>query len=222
MLRMTDKRNLLYKGKSVNIDVLAKGVNRRNKYGDHARWGSKKVKIKLGYWEYEVTLVVLKNKYSQEPIIFLTNGWIKSSKELKRRMRGYFYRWGVEESYRFEKQSFGIEKSTVRNYDRIKSLIGLSLFAWLLLVKAKQDGKVNQVLVNQAKPEKTKKKKQPKFVYYRLLKGMQNLFSSVPRLFMFREKRRNKKRRSKDQCFTLRSLFPNKICKELFLLEMVG
>ncbi len=222
MLRMTDKRNLLFKGKAVNIEALAKGINRRNKYGEHARFGSMKVKIKLGYWEHEVTLVAFKNKNSQEPIIFLTNGWIKSSKELKRRISGYFYRWGVEESYRFEKQSFGLEKSTVRNYDRTKSLIGLSLFAWLLLVKAKQDGKVNQVLLKQAKPEKTQKKKQPKFIYYRLLKGMQNLFSSASRLFLFREKRRNKTKRSKEKCFTPRFLFPGEIRDELFLIEMVG
>ena len=222
MLRMTGKRNLLYKGKSVNIEALAKSINRRNKYGNHARYGSMKVQIKMGYWEYEVTLVVLKNEYNQEPIIFMTNGWIKSSKELKRRIRGYFYRWGVEESYRFEKQSFGIEKTTVRNYDRIKSLIGLSLFAWLLLVKSKQDEKVNQVLLKQAKPEKTQKNKQPKFIYYRLVKGMQNLFSTASRLFIFREKSKKKTTRSKVDCFTPKRLFPTKICHELFSLEMVG
>lgn len=222
MVRMNDSRNLFERGKAINIEIMAKGTNRRNKYGKYARFGSRKVKIMLNKEEYEVTLVVFKNKNSKEPIIFLTNDWIKSTKELKRRIRGYFYRWGVEEGFRFEKQGFGIEKSTVRNYDRIKSLIGLSLFSWLLLVKAKQNGKVKQVLIKQAKPEKTKKNKQPKFIYYRLLKGMQNLFRSVSRLFIFREKRKNKTKRSREQCFTPRFLFPREISNELYWQEMVG
>jgi hypothetical protein len=33
----------------------------------------------------------------------LANGWIKSTRELKRRISGYFRRWSIEESYRFEK-----------------------------------------------------------------------------------------------------------------------
>ena len=210
MLRMTDKRNLLLRGKAVNIEALAKGINRRNKYGDHARYGSKKVKIKLGYWEYEVTLVVLKNKYSQEPIIFLTNGWVKSSKELKRRIRGYFYRWGVEESYRFEKQSFGIEKSTVRNYDRIKSLIGLSLFAWLLLVKAKQNGKVNEVLLKQAKPEKTKKRNSRSSSIIAWLRECKTFSVQLPGCLCSERKEATKKGAQKNYASLRGCFFPTK------------
>ena len=152
MVRMRNNRNLYYSGEKINIMELAKTVNRRYSFGSKSRFGSVKVKIRLGYSEYKVTLTVLKNKYSKEPIIFLSNGWIKSSREIKRRIRGYFYRWGVEESYRFEKQGFGIEKATVRKYYRIKGLIGLTLFSWLLLVKAKQNRKLKYELNRQAKP----------------------------------------------------------------------
>ena len=220
MVRMTGMRNLLFAGEPLNIKKLAGAVNRRNKYGAHSRYGSRKVKIKLGYGEYKVTLVVVKNKYSKEPIIFLSKGWIKNNKELKRRIRGYFYRWGVEESYRFEKQGFGIERSTVRKYDRIKSLIGLSLFSWLLLIKAKQDRKVKHVLNQQAKPEKTKRKNQPKFLYYRLLKGMQNLFRSVSMLFSFRDKSRRKKKEIRGKRFTTQLLFTDKTGNNLSWQEV--
>ena len=68
-------------------------------------------------------------------IIFFANGWITKSKELARRIRGYFRRWGVEECYRFEKQGFGIEKSKTRNYNRIQTLLGLTILSWLVLIK---------------------------------------------------------------------------------------
>ncbi len=58
-------------------------------------------------------------------MILLTDGWIKSTKGLERRIRGYFYCWGVEECCRFEKQEFSIEKSKTSNYKRIKTLLDL-------------------------------------------------------------------------------------------------
>jgi hypothetical protein len=44
-----------------------------------------------------------------------------------------------------------------------------------------------------ARMEKNKKKHQPKFVYYRLLQGVKNLFAGVTRMFLFRWKRRSRK-----------------------------
>lgn len=113
-------------------------------------------------------------------------------RELKRRIRGYFRRWGVEESYRFEKQGFGIEKATVRKFSRIQTLIGLTLLSWLLLTKINEAPKLKAVVLKKAKMEKNKRKHQPKFIYYRLLKGVQNLFKGVVELFRFRWRRKRK------------------------------
>jgi hypothetical protein len=137
----------------------------------------------------------------------LANGWIKSTKEHKRRIRGYFRRWSVEESYRFEKQGFGIEKATVRKYGKIKALLGLTIMSWLVLVKVNETPKLREVVLNKAKMEKTKRKHRPKFIYYRLLKGVQNLFEGIDELFRFRLKRRNKDKIRK-QFLIKNSLFP--------------
>jgi len=146
LIRMGDSRNLLFRNKSHNIKELALGINRRIKYSSHARFGSKKLFLQLQGIDHQVTLICFKDKRNREPILFLSNGWIISTKELKRRIRGYFKRWSIEESYRFEKQSFGIEKATIRKYSKIKSLVGLTILSWILLIKINDSPKLREVV----------------------------------------------------------------------------
>jgi hypothetical protein len=96
-------------------------------------------------------------------------------------------------SYRFEKQGFGIEKATVRKYSSIKTLLGLSLLSWLALLRINANPRLKAEVQKAARMEKNKKKHQPKFVYYRLLQGVKNLFAGVKRMFLFRWKRRARK-----------------------------
>jgi len=207
-IRMGDSRNLLFRAKSHNIKELALGINRRVKYSSHARFGSKKLLLQLQGIDHQVTLICFKDKRNREPILFLSNGWIRSTKELKRRIRGYFRRWSIEESYRFEKQGFGIEKATIRKYSRIKTLIGLTILSWVLLIKINDSPKLREVILKKARMEKTKLKQRPKFIYYRLLKGVQNLFQGIAELFRFRLKRRHKDK-IKKEIWNKNSLFPD-------------
>jgi len=185
-------RKVLVDGKPVNIVAAAKTINRRVKFDKNCRFGTLKIELKTRYRKYQVTLICFKDKRNKEPLLLLTNGWQKSTTELKRRIRGYFRRWGVEESYRFEKQGFGIEKATVRKFSRIQTLIGLTLLSWLLLTKINEAPKLKAVVLKQAKMEKNKPKQQPKFIYYRLLKGVQNLFKGICELFRFRWRKKQK------------------------------
>ena len=194
MLRMNKSRNIIYKGKKENIYKVATSLNRRVKFRTHSRFGSCKVKLEIGNQEYEATLICYKDKRNKEPLIFLTNGWIKSTKELKRRIRGYFHRWGVEDCYRFEKQGFEIEKSKTRNYERIKTLLGLTIISWLILIKVNEQPDLKEVVLKEARMEKDKPKDIPKFIYYRLIRGIQNMFAGVKRLFLFRLKRKERER----------------------------
>jgi hypothetical protein len=209
MMRINDTRSIYVKSKRKIIKEVVYKINRRLQFGNHCKFGKLRSELSISGKKYEVTLICFKDKRNREPILLLTNGWIKSAKELKRRIRGYFRRWGVEESYRFEKQGFGIEKSTVRNYKRIKTLIGTTLLSWLLLVKINESPKLKENILKEAKMEKTKRRQRPKFIYYRLLKGVQNMFRGIKELFRFRWKRRqkNKYRRSTEK---LCPLFPEK------------
>ena len=192
IVRMTKTRNILFKGKMVNIWKLALSLNRRYTYSSHCRFGSCKVTLRVEGNEYKVTLICFKDDRNKEPMIFLTNGCIKKVKEMSRRISGYFRRWGVEECYRFEKQGFGIEKSKTRNYERIKGLVGLTILSWLVLIKLNDHGRLKEVLLKEARMEKDRLKDRPKFIYYRLLRGLQNLFSGIRRLFCFRLKKSEK------------------------------
>ncbi len=192
VVRMKKNRNIIVKGMSVNIKKAAKKINRRVTFNRNGRFGSEKVILKLKEREYKMTLISFKDKRNKEIMIFLTSGWIKSTKELRRRIRGYFKRWGVEECYRFEKQGFGIEKSTVRKYSRIKTLLGLSLMSWLILIKIKEDGQLKEAVLKEARMEKDKLKDRPKFIYYRLLTGINEMFSGIGEVFSIRIRKRKR------------------------------
>lgn len=195
IVRMKENRNIWVNGKAENIHSVAEKVNRRVKWSSNARFGSRKVTIFFKGVEYELTLIVFKDRRNKDIVIWLTPGWIRSTKELKRRIRGYFRRWGVEESYRFEKQGFGIEKSIVRNYRSIRTLIGLTLLSWLALVKINERPQLAKRVVKAARMEKEKGSKgQPKFNYYRLLQGVRNILAFVKRLCGFRRKKTNRER----------------------------
>jgi len=193
MVRMKEVRDIWEKGQRRNIREVAERVNRRVKFNSYARFGAVKVTLRLRGREYQVTLVTYKDRRNRDIIMFLTSGWVKSTIELKRRIRGYFRRWGVEECYRFEKQGFGIEKATVRRYGGIKTLLGLSLMSWLALMRINANPRLKAEVQKAARMEKNKKKHQPKFVYYRLLQGVKNLFAGVKKMFLFRWKRRSRK-----------------------------
>ena len=193
MVRMKEVRDIWVKGQRRNIREVAEGVNRRVKFSSYARFGAVKVTLRVKSREYQVTLVTYKDQRNKDIIMFLTSGWVKSTIELKRRIRGYFRRWGVEECYRFEKQGFGIEKATVRRYGSIKTLLGLSLLSWLALIRINANPSLKAEVQKAARMEKNKKKHQPKFVYYRLLQGVKNLFAGVKRMFLFRWKQRARK-----------------------------
>ncbi len=193
LVRMKNNRNIITKGESVNIKDAAIKINRRVIYSKNSRFGSEKVLLKLNNQEYKVTLISYKDRRNKDIMMFLTPGWLKSTKELKRRIRGYFKRWGVEESYRFEKQGFGIEKCTVRKYSRIKTLLGLTLMSWLVLIKLNEDRRLKEEVLKAAKMEKEKLKDRPKFIYYRLLIGIQEMFSGNKELFSIRIRKRKRK-----------------------------
>ena len=193
-MRLNKGRNIIYKGKSINISEAIKIINRRIKYGNNSRFGSIKARIEINREEYRITVVCYKDKRNKEPMVFMTNGWIISTKELKRRIRGYFRRWGVEECYRFEKQGFKIEESRSRNYDRIKTLLGLTIISWMILIKINEDPKLKEVVLKEARMEKDKPKHRPKFIYYRIIRGIRNMFSGVRRLFLFRLKRQEREK----------------------------
>lgn len=190
IIRMKSNRNLIVKGKSINIFTLASQINRRYKFKQYGKYGTQKVILQVRVnnrkIEKEFTLIAFKGKRNKNIFYYLTSGYVRSQQEIKRRLLGYFKRWSIEESYRFEKQGFGIEKATVRNFTSIRSLLGVTLLSWLVLFVIQKQARLKEEVLCSAKMEKIKPKNIPKFIYYRLLKGIQHLFEGVKTLFKFR------------------------------------
>jgi len=165
-------------------------LSRRYKCNKWGRFGYCKVMIPVnrnGKKEFlPFTLIVYKDKRNKGIIMFITNGHIRSSRIIRERITAYFRRWSIEEAYRFEKQGFGIEKATVRKFPRMKTLVGLSLLSWLVLVRISERERLKTVVIQSAAMEKVKKKDRPRFLYYQLLKGLQRMFRGVGRIFRFR------------------------------------
>ena len=124
--------------------------------------------------------------HNKESIVFITNGHIRSFREIRRRLTAYFKRWSVEEGFRFEKQGFGIEQSTVRSFQGIRSLLGLSALAWLVLVQIRRRERLREAVLMAARSMKQHRKDHPQFLYCPLLRGVQLMFEGVKRIFRFR------------------------------------
>ena len=187
IVRMRNNRDLIYGGKKINIEKLSLQINRRYKNGEKGRYGYLKCILRISKSDYPVTLICYKGIKNKTPMIFLCNGHISKSREILRRIKGYFHRWGVEECYRFEKQGFGIEKSLVRSYNGIKCLLGMILLCCNILLKIREDDYLREMLIKEAKREKTQKKYRPKFLFYALLDGISNIFQGVKHVFVFRK-----------------------------------
>ncbi|MCP4023991.1 MAG: transposase [Desulfobacteraceae bacterium] len=220
MIRMNDSRNIIYRNKSRNISEVAGKINRRVKYNSKCRFGSAKVGIELENKTHEVTLICFKDSRNKKPRIFLANGHIKSSKELKRRITGYFRRWGVEEAYRFEKQGFGIEQSQTRTFSRIKALLGLTLISWLILIKINETPRTKEAVLQESFSEKDKYKDRPNFIYYRLIRGFREIFVGG-RIFSFRVSKEEKLRLRQDLLHQAplfksnQTLLVDNVCREM-------
>lgn len=223
IVRMKKNRNIIVNEESHNIKKVARKINRRVKYSKNSRFGSRKVILRLKGISYKMTLISYKDKRNKDLMMFLTCGWIKSTQELKRRIWSYFRRWGVEESYRFEKQGFGIEQSTIRNYSRIKTMMGLTLMSWIILIRINEDGRLRESVLKEAKMEKEKLKDRPKFIYYRLLIGLKEVFSGIRELFNIRISRRKGERLKKKNQNELPPLLKRMIAPEEWLPDwMMG
>ena len=212
VVRMKNNRDLIYRGSKINIEKLSVKINRRYKNGAQGRYGYIKCTLRIDKTDYPVTLISYKGEINKHRMIFLCNGHINKSREILRRIKGYFLRWGVEECYRFEKQGFGIEKSLVRKYNGIKCLLGMILLCCNILLKIKEDDYLREMLIKEAKREKTRIKDRPKFLFYAILDGISNIFQGVKNLFVFRKFKYTKYRKKE------RGIFDNILKKELVLI----
>lgn len=105
-----------------------------------------------------------------EPLILLTTLVVENLHQAKQIIWYYKQRWVCEEVTRFLKGRVGFERFRIRRYEAIQRLAVLAMFAmgfltWILL-RSRQ-------LTKGLFSHTSRFRKQPQFVYYRLLEGLQ-------------------------------------------------
>ena len=172
-------RHLIVNGQPVSARNIASGITRRYKYNDGS-FGYKNCYIA----NYPVTLIYY--KYGNVDLMLLSSGHITKKRIACERIKGYLRRWGVEESYKFIKQSFGLERSAIKKFAGIQSLLGIILLAWKVIEDVSRDEDTRAIVENSAKVVK----KQITFYYYRIINGIKNIFSLCKEMYRFRKRRK--------------------------------
>jgi hypothetical protein len=106
----------------------------------------------------------------EEPLILLTTMVVEDIEQAKQIIWYYKQRWACEEVSQFLKSRVGLERFRIRRYEAIQRLVILSMFAmgfltWILLR--------SREVVKRFFCFTSRFRKKTKFVYYRLLDGLQ-------------------------------------------------
>jgi hypothetical protein len=123
-----DKRNVIYKGKSVNIKHLAKRFNGDFSLKFESKDGKKVackisiVPVSLPDYPDEPLNLIFCYGFGKEPLMLLTNLESDDPRLCVTITKIYLLRWRIEEYYRFKKQGFDFEKFLVRSLNSIRNL----------------------------------------------------------------------------------------------------
>ena len=188
VIRSVSKRHLDYNGSRLSVlDICKDKINRRYKKG-----GISYGYAKCYYHGHAVTLISVRGNSSKNMLYFMSEGHISSSKEAYFRISSYFSRWKIEESYKFMKQQFGIEKCLVRRFESLRTLLGMVSFCWNVLSQIESDVMISKLLEDMAKREKydNEDKKVCEFKYYRISDGIERVLRSYNgKIFHHRDKK---------------------------------
>ncbi|MDR0453648.1 MAG: hypothetical protein LBH05_02405 [Deferribacteraceae bacterium] len=92
----------------------------------------------------------------------------------------------MEESYKFIKQSFGLERAAIKKFAGIKCLLGIILFACKVVEDVSHDEDIRAVVEKSARVVK----KKIIFYYYRIINGIKNILSQCKMIYRFRKQRK--------------------------------
>jgi hypothetical protein len=130
-------------------------------------------KVRLPKRKEALYLVATWRSGDEKPLIIMTTMVVETIQQAKQILWYYRQRWSCEEAGRFLKNRIGLEKFCVRNYQALKRLMILAMFAmgfltWILIRNKRLTQHLFALL--------SKFRKKRPFSYYRLLDGLQIFF----------------------------------------------
>lgn len=131
IIRLDDERTLLFKGKKIKVDEIAK--SRKGKMKMTALFNDNEekelmisyTKTILQYNKKEYTLVIVYGLSEEHSMKLLTNIKRAEKEDVIKIVRLYLSRWRIEEHFRGKKQEYDFENMRVRT---LKSMNNLNMF----------------------------------------------------------------------------------------------
>jgi hypothetical protein len=147
VIRAKKNRDIIYKGKRMNIFALASGfkgkysLKFRKKSGMAADCKISIVPIKLPCRPSKELNLVICNGFGKEPLMLITNLKSDDARLSVVITKVYLLRWRIEEFYGFKKQQLDFEGFRVRSLQSIRNLDFLVSIAvgWIGLISEKVD-----------------------------------------------------------------------------------
>lgn len=128
IVRLDDKRTLLFKGKKRSVEEVSKSrkwkILMKALFDDNEEYNLmlSYTKATLPYNKEEYTLVIVYGLSEESPMKLLTNLKIKDKKDVIRISRLYLSRWRIEEYFRGKKQEYDFENMRVRTLKSMNNL----------------------------------------------------------------------------------------------------
>ena len=128
VIRLKDKRKLLFKGKERNVQEVAN--SRKGKISMKVLFGNNEeyelmlsyTKAVLPHNHEEYTLIIVYGLSEEKPMKLVTNVEIKDKEDVIKVVRLYLSRWRIEEYFRGKKQEYDFENMRVRTLASMKNL----------------------------------------------------------------------------------------------------
>jgi hypothetical protein len=182
VIRATGKRNVIYKGQSLNIKKVA--ALYKGKYAYHyTNKNNTKRHLKFSYVpiklpalkDKELTLVIIRGM-GKRPTLLISNLKPNAKKLTLAIVKFYFKRWKIEEYFRFKKQKFDLENFRVRSIKRIRNLdLILSITIGFLALFSDKKRKTKLRIIIKKVSERIYDI--PDFDYYALADGIKKIFT---------------------------------------------
>lgn len=182
VIRAKKNRDVLYKGKRINILDLAhkfKGkysLKFSKKNGIQADCKISIIPIRLVCRPKDDLNLVVCYGIGKEPMLLITNLKSEDKRLSVAVVKVYLMRWRIEEYYRFKKQQFGFENLRVRSLKSIRNLDLLLTIAigYIGFISEKSN---ERITVMQVIEHSKRIYKVNKFVYYAIADGLFCVFS---------------------------------------------
>lgn len=198
IIRSNASKNLIIDGEEHKFKEVAKSIERKYDVisnGQLFKCGVKKVEIRENQYpvknptKFETYLVVASYGYNKGYFYFFCNFHNDNLSDLEiitKAIRGYTFRWKIEEFHREVKQDFDWEKIQLMSYTGLKNLNSILMIAIDIVYSSIVY--YDELAVNFpefGKKEKKKKLQKMKFIYYHLSNIIKHIFYS----YKFKKKR---------------------------------